>query len=148
MTIPLTRACRAFQDVLEYDLPSNLAAEHAQLRAENARLQAKVQQLQAAAVSPYGNHSNPQDPRYRLLTWKEFGEERNEKTSQLGESIAEAVDILQSARRDTQRLNGTPTYTRPLEEAHNAMCDAEALLEELDFEEDEEDEEDETKENN
>ena len=140
MTIPLTRACRAFQDVLKYDLPSNLAAENAQLRAENARLQAKAQQLQAAAVSPYGNHSNPQDPRYRLLTWKEFGEERNEKTSQLGESIAEAVDILQSARRDIQRLNGTPTYTRPFEEAHNAMCDAEALLEERDFEEDEEDE--------
>ena len=140
MTIPLTRACRAFQDVLKYDLPNNLAAGNAQLRAENARLQAKVQQLQAAAVSPYGNHSNPQDPRYRLLTWKEFGEERNEKTSQLGESIAEAVDILQSARRDIQRLNGTPTYTRPLEEAHNAMCDAEALLEERDFEEDEEDE--------
>ena len=140
MTIPRTRACRAFQDVLKYDLPSNLAAENAQLRAENARLQAKVQQLQAAAVPPYGNHSNPQDPRYRLLTWKEFGEERNEKTSQLGESIAEAVDILQSARSDIQRLNGTPTYTRPLEEAHNAMCEAEALLEERDFEEDEEDE--------
>ena len=140
MTIPLTRACRAFQDVLKYDLPSNLAAENAQLRAENAHLQAKVQQLQAAAVSPYGNHSNPQDPRYRLLTWKEFGEECNGKTSQLGESIAEAVGILQSARRNIQRRNGTPTYTRPLEEAHNAMCEAEALLEERDFEEDEEDE--------
>ena len=57
-----------------------------------------------------------------------------------GKSIAEAVDILLSARRGIQRLNGTPTYTRPFEESHNAMCDAEALLEERDFEEDEEDE--------
>ena len=148
MTIPLTRACRAFQAVLKYELPSNLAAGNAQLRAENAHLQAKVQQLQAAAVSPYGNHSNPQDTRYGRLTWKEFVEERNEKTTQLGESIAEAVGILHSARRDIQRLNGTPTYTRPLEEAHNAMFDAEALLEERDFEEDEAYQEDEAEENN
>ena len=71
MTMPLTRVCRAFQDVLKHDLPGNIAAENAQLMAENARLQAEVQRLQVVAVSPYGWRFPPQDPRDRLMTWRD-----------------------------------------------------------------------------
>ena len=67
----------------------------------------------------------------RQQTWREFGRERNERCDHVTFQVIEpALDILQSARRDIQMLNGTPAYTSSLEEAHNAMCDAEALLEE------------------
>ena len=61
----------------------------------------------------------------------------------MGTRINDAVDILQSARRDIRMLDGTPAYTRPLEEAHNAMCDAEAVLEDRVEDEEEPTEDDE-----
>ena len=100
-----------------------------QLQDENARLRAEVQRLQAAAMSSHPNHFNTQDPRYGPLTWQEWGNMRSEKAFKLELLIDDAVDQLQSARRDIRMLSGTPAYTRPLIEAHNAMCGAEAVLE-------------------
>ena len=76
-----------------------------------------------------------------MRTWSEFGEERNERCSYLHcEVIQPALDLVQSARTHMLTHLGTPAWTIPLEQAHNAMCDAEALLEER-HSEDEDDEE-------
>ena len=94
MSLAMTATCQALQQVLQLPLPGNLAADNRHLRAENARLeahnarlQAEVRQLQAAVMSPYGNNVHTQDPRYRLVTWREFGEERNEMTMEMSETI-------------------------------------------------------------
>ena len=151
----MTATCQAMQQISQLHLPGNLAAENAQLRAENARLQAEVQELRDAAMSPYGNNVHTQDPRYRLQTWREFGEERNEVTMELVAKMDEADNILRAARKEISRLTGTPAYTSHLERAHNAMCDAEQALaeqsdeeqsDEEEYEEEEDEEEDEEEE--
>jgi hypothetical protein len=38
-------------------------------------------------TSSYGTHFHSTDPRFRLLTWREFGEERNEKVDELLDMI-------------------------------------------------------------
>ena len=112
----------------------HLKAMLAEKDLEIEQLRMQVEDLRQAQLSPYSTGNG-----MRQRTWREFGRERNERCDHVTfQVINPALDILQSARRDIQMLNGTPAYTRPLEEAHNAMCDAEALLEERDYEEDEE----------
>ena len=137
MSLAMTATCQAMQQILQLHLPGNLAADNRHLRAENARLeahnarlQADVRQLQAAVTSPYGNNVHTQDPRHRLLTWREFGTERNEMTMEMSEKMDKADNILRAARKEISRLTGTPAYTPQLEQAHNAMCQAERVLEE------------------
>ena len=146
MSLAMTATCKALQQVLQLQLPGNLAADNRQLRAENARLQAEVQQLRDAAMSPYGNNVHTQDPRHRLLTWREFGTERNEMTMEMSEKMDKADNILRAAREEISRLTGTPAYTPQLEQAHNAMCDAEQALAEQSDEEQSDEEEDEEEE--
>ena len=57
--------------------------------------------------------------------------------------IGRALNTLQAARGAIRALAGTPAYTPALEQAHNAMCEAEACLGERsdDEEGDEEDDE-------
>ena len=153
MSLAMTATCQALQQFLQVHLPGDLAADNRHLRAENARLeahnarlQADVRQLQAAVMSPYGNNVHTQDPRHRLLTWREFGEERNEMTMEMSETIYKADNILRAAREEISRLTGTPAYTPQLEQAHNAMLRAEQALVEQSDEEQSDEEEDEEEE--
>ena len=149
----MTATCKALQQVVQLHLRDNLAADNRHLRAENARLeahnarlQADVRQLQAAVTSPYGNNVHTQDPRHRLLTWREFGTERNEMTMEMSEKMDKADNILRAARKEISRLTGTPAYTPSLEQAHNAMLRAERALVEQSDEEQSDEEEDEEEE--
>ena len=147
----MAATCQAMQQILQLHLPGNLAADNRHLRAENARLeahnarlQADVRQLQAAVTSPYGNHFHTQDPRHRLVTWREFGEERDEVALKLVAKIEPAMNILRNALRDTCTLVRTPAWTSELARVHNAVCDAvQVLAEESDEEQSDEEESDE-----
>ena len=99
MSLAMTATCQALQQVLQLQLPGNLAAEHAQLRAENARLraeniqfrieimeleedkieleaeketlEAEVYQLHDEKMSPY-RHINAADGMHRQLCWQDY----------------------------------------------------------------------------
>ena len=115
----------------------HLKAMLAEKDLEIEQLRMQVEDLRQAQLSPYSTGNE-----MRQRTWREFGRERNERCDHVTFQVIEpALDILQSARRDIQMLNGTPAYTTSLEEAHNAMCDAEALLEEREEEEGSEEDE-------
>ena len=63
--------------------------ELADARARIAVLEAQLEVAQRALVSPYGTNVHTEDPRWRLITWQEFGEDRNEMSSRM----AEAMDL-------------------------------------------------------
>ena len=88
--------------------------------------------------SPYGNNSNTRDPHYRHLTWREFGEERNEMCDTLSTINDEAQSILEEARMRIRMVWDDPGADRraPLTAAYNAMCDAEHILRDSDSDSD------------
>ena len=88
------------------------------------QLRMQVEDLRQAQFSPYRTGNEMQ------RTWREFGQERDARCNYVSDQVIEpALNILRSARGDIQMLNGTPAYTTSLEQAHNDMCDAEAMLE-------------------
>ena len=132
-----------------------LQAEVAQLQEEEARLlrvtvdaqaleierlRAQVEDLRQAQLSPYLTGLPHERPR----TWREFGEERNRRCDYLTFQVIEpALDLVQTARTDMLTHLSTPAWTIPLEQAHNAMCEAERCLEDLTGEEHNESEDEE-----
>ena len=71
---------------------------------ERARMTAE--DLRGAAFSTYGTseyYRYTKDPRYRLLTWREFGIERNEMTATLGDRMGRAEDLMEDARAGALR---------------------------------------------
>ena len=91
----------------------HLRALLAQRELEINQLRMQVEDLRQAQLSPYSTGNE-----MRQRTWREFGRERNERCDHVTFQVIEpALDILRSARRDIRMLNGTPAYTRPLEEA-------------------------------
>ena len=71
--------------------------EQVLLDLERARMTAE--DLRGAALSPYGTNVHTQDPRHRLLTWREFGIERNEMTSTMSDRMGRAEGLSEQARR-------------------------------------------------
>ena len=146
MSLAMTATCQAMQQILQLHLPGNLAAENSQLRAENARLQAEVQQLRAAAASPCGNGFHTQDPRFRLLTWQEYGEERDQKTRELVDKIDEAANRLRMAIHNVLVCMDARNETRALDTAHCSLVQIRNFLEGEEEEEEEEEYDEESEE--
>ena len=90
----------------------------------------QVEDLRQTQLSPYTT-GNPRWSHMRQQTWRELGEERNERCDYVTCQVIEpAFDILRSAR--TMIRNGRVSY------AYNAIIDAETVLEERESAEDEE----------
>ena len=77
--------------------------ELADARARITVLEAQLEVAQRALVSPYGNNVHTEDPRHRLITWQEFGEDRDEMSSRMAEAMGDAVDILARERTRIHR---------------------------------------------
>ena len=128
-------ALNAVQSHLRDEEVRHLKAMLAEKVLENERLRMQVEDLRQAQMSPY-TMGNPRWPQMRRQTWREFGEERNRRCDEVTFQVIEpALDLVRSARADMLMHFGTPAWTRPLEQAHNAMCDAERCLEDLTGEE-------------
>ena len=110
---------------------------------ERARMTAE--DLRSAAISPYPIFQ-PQDPRYRLRTWREVGIERNEMTSTLSDRMGRSEGLIEEARAGALRAadsNGTRNYYRvALISISNLLVDASRAMrdEESDEESDHSDE--------
>ena len=76
--------------------------EHVLLDLERARMTAE--DLRVAAISPYYTYAAPRGPRRRLMTWREFGTERNEMTSTLSDQMGRAADLIEEARAGALRV--------------------------------------------
>ncbi len=101
---------------------TTLEMERARMSAEDAR---------GAMVSPYCNNYHTTDPRYRHLSWREFGTERNDMCDHLVHNVTHpAEEILQGARKKIRMVWRDPASSREaaLTAAYNAMCDAEKCL--------------------
>ena len=94
---------------------------------ERARMTAE--DWRGALESPYGNHSDTRNPDYRHLTWREFGQERNEMCDHLATINNDAEEILVRARRQIRMGWNDPNCgLQPLTAAYNNMCDVEHIL--------------------
>ena len=74
---------RALKTIMKVTLPH--AFEEVTRDLERARME--KEDLRAAALSPYGKNVHTKDQRHRLITWREFGIERDEKCNELVEQI-------------------------------------------------------------
>ncbi len=90
-----------------------------------------------AMESPYGNNVHTRDPNSRRLSWREFGQMRNEVCDHLATFNAEAREALVEARREIRVALADPgsncgeirrARTAALSAAYNAMIDAERIL--------------------
>ena len=73
---------------------------------ERARMTAE--DLRGAAFSPYGTNYTPglrvrDDPNWRYLTWREFGNDRHEMTQTIIGRMDHAQDLIEEARRRARR---------------------------------------------
>ncbi len=130
----------ALRAVLQHEQPAALAEvlrdmERARMTAEDWR---------GAMESPYGNNVHTRDPNYRMLSWREFGQERDEMCERLvnvnaeaREATHDAVETLAEARRDIRVALAVPgsnceeirrAGATALGAAYNAMIDAESIL--------------------
>ena len=110
---------------------TTLEMERAQMTAEDWRRK---------MVSPYGTNHHTRDPRHRFLSWREFGQERDDMCNHLVYEVMEpAQDTLLQARRSIRTAWQDPNtdYRKTLTAAHNAMCDAERQLRDNDSDESE-----------
>ena len=87
---PLPRVC---QETVLLDL------ERARMTAED---------LRGAAFSPYGTNYTPglrvrDDPNWRYLTWREFGNDRHEMTQTIIGRMDHAQDLIEEARHRARR---------------------------------------------
>ena len=145
----------ALRAVLQHEQPPALAEALRDM--ERARMTAE--DWRGAMESPYGNNSDTRDPNYRRLSWREFGQERDEMCDQLvainneaREVTHDAVETLAEARREIAVALAVPgsnceeirrAGTAALGAAYNAMIDVESILigESSSDEEEEEEEE-------
>ena len=94
------------------------------LAMERARMEAE--DLRGAAVSPHP--AGLRGPPY--LTWREFGEERNQYTSRLHEEVIEpTIELLRDARAELLALEWQPPrrlapYRTAIEDAGDRFNDA------------------------
>ena len=111
--------------VVQEHAPAEVRAQLATQMQENERLRMQLEDLRQAQFSPYdGDFFNS-----RKLLWREVGQiMRQQCITMQDEVIAPAVNIMEEARRNIRMFAGTPAYTEALEQAHNAMCDAEECL--------------------
>ena len=116
---------RALAKVIDVELPH--AMEEVTRDLERARMTAE--DLRGAAFSPYGIYP-PTDPRHRLCTWREFGEERREKCSELCDRLVAAREMLDGPRAVARQEydDAWANHREALKRAYNAMCDAERCL--------------------
>ena len=101
-----------------------LDLERAQMIAEDCR---------SAAISPHSNDTPNSDPDRRLLSWKEFGKERDGMCTYLIEEVIEpAKHVLQQARGQIRRQEQTPDCARKAardrDATHKAIWDADEVL--------------------
>ena len=145
----------ALRVVLQEEQPAALSEALRDM--ERARMMAE--DWRGAMESPYGNNPDTRDPNYRRLSWREFGQMRNEVCDQLATVIAEAREVNAEAREALVEARGEirvalddpgsdrRARTVALTVAYNAMVDAERTLSDdesasLSDEEDADDEED------
>ncbi len=123
----------ALRAVLQHEQPPALAEALRDM--ERARMTAE--DWRGAMESPYGNRSDTRDPNYRRLSWREFGQERNETCDFLATVNGEAREALVEARREIAVALDDPgsdcgeirrARTAALIAAYNAMIDAERTL--------------------
>ena len=97
-------------------------------------------------IAPYITNYHTRDPRCRSLSWREFGQERNDMCDHLVcEIIGPAGEIMARARRDIRRAwSGTTGADQQgaLTAAYNALCDAERKLRDQSEESEDESEDD------
>ena len=83
-------------------------------------------------VSPYGNNYHTRDPRFRHISWREFGEERNEMCDHLQfEVIDPTLPILFDAIENVEIALALPAGLHDrasLANAHGALCEASRTL--------------------
>ena len=123
----LTTVYEKLQDPEMRNLKRKL--EDTTLEMERARMAAE--DWCGKMVSPYGTNHHTRDPRRRCLSWREFGEDRNEMCLHLVYEVMEpAQDTLSQARRNIRMAWQDPNtdYPTALKTAYNAMCDAERQL--------------------
>ena len=123
----LTTVYEKLQDPAVRNLKRKL--EDTTLEMERARMAAE--DWCGKMVSPYGTNHHTRDPRRRFLSWREFGEERNEMCHHLSyDVIGSAEEALMRARRQIRMAWNDPgaDSRAPLTAAYNAMCDAEKIL--------------------
>ncbi len=123
----------ALRVVLQEEQPAALSEALRDM--ERARMMAE--DWRGAMESPYGNNSDTRDPNYRRLSWREFGQERNEMCDQLATVNAEAGEALVEARREIRVALDDPgsdcweirrARTAALIAAYNAIFDTERIL--------------------
>ena len=107
---------------------------------ERARMTAE--DLRGAAFSPYGTNVHTKDPRHRLLTWREFANDRHEMTSEMGERMSRAEDLIEEARADALRAADSTSANRSalrvaLISTNNLLVDAVRALHDEDSENEE-----------
>ena len=123
----------ALRVVLQEEQPAALSEALRDM--ERARMMAE--DWRGAMESPYGNNSDTRDPNYRRLSWREFGQERNEACEFLATVNTAAMEALVEARREIRVALDDPgsdcgeirrARTAALIEAYNAIIDAERIL--------------------
>ncbi len=117
---------QALSVVLKEEQPHALS----EVLREMERARMTAEDWRGAMVSPYGNDSDTRDPHYRNLSWREFGQEKNEMCDHLCNVIDGAEDILSEGRRQIRMAWNDPRADSraPLTAAYNAMCEAEETL--------------------
>lgn len=117
----------ALRAVLQEEQPRAISEVLREL--ERARMTAE--DWRGAMVSPYDTLHDMLDSRYRRLSWREFGRERNKMCDHLVYEVMEpAENVLMRARRQIRLCWQDPQadYESALTAAYNAMCDAERHL--------------------
>ena len=119
----------ALSAVLNHDLLQELA--ECRLALERAHMSARG--WLPAMSSPYSTSFHTRDLRHRSLSWRDFGQERNDVCDYLVFEVMEpAEEILASARRDIRSFLSDPTdssnHREALTTAYNAMCAVDRAL--------------------
>ena len=87
----------ALRTVLQEAQPPAMA--EVLLEVERSRMAAE--DWRGKMVSPYGTRHHTRDPRFRHLSWREFGEERNEMCDHL---VFEVIEPARTELRDVQNM--------------------------------------------
>ena len=118
-------ASTAMLVVVQEHAPAELRAQLERQMQENERLRMQVEDLRQAQISSYDEMFS----RSRQLTWREVGEFQMGQVVYMHEHIiGPTVNMLEEARSHIRTLLGTPAWSEALEQAHNAICDAEQRL--------------------
>ena len=120
----------ALTAVLNNGIPDDLRA----LQAQNHALRMRVQQLEARVMSPYSRPRPPGAPA-QMMTWQEYGEDRQEYIEEQTARVDRAVQMLEAVRAQARVSMMTREYdSPPMRVVYNCIAETEHFLEDRDDE--------------